>query len=87
MVNDFIVAGDSVYNTNETGNGTSQATPRVVGVAALMRHRWPRLDGAQLKQLLLQTAEDLGETGPDATYGHGRLSLDNALSPVGGLSR
>ena len=87
MVNDFIVAGDTIFNSDETDNGTSQSAPRVAGVAALMRHRWPSLNGSQLKQLLLQTAEDLGAPGPDATYGHGRLSLDNALSPVGSLSQ
>lgn len=87
MVNDFIVAGDTIFDAREQDNGTSQSAPRVAGAAALMRHRWPSLDGSQLKQLLLQTAEDLGAPGPDAIYGRGRLSLENALSPVGSLSR
>lgn len=87
MTHDFIVAGDRIFNANEEDNGTSQAAPRVAGAAVLMRHRWPNLNGAQLKHVLLATAEDLGAEGPDAVYGHGRLSLDNALSPVGGMSR
>ncbi|MGB1464047.1 MAG: S8 family serine peptidase, partial [Parvibaculales bacterium] len=66
--------------------GTSFAAPRVSGAAALIRHKFPGLDGFQLKQLLLSTAQDIGEPGIDPIFGHGKLDLSNALSPQGQLT-
>jgi hypothetical protein len=36
--------------------------------------------------LLLSTAEDMGEPGVDTIFGHGKLDLNNALSPQGQLA-
>lgn len=80
--NDYIVAHDDVVYRGDFG-GTSFAAPRVVGAAALVRHKFPNLDGPQLKQVLLQTADDLGAAGVDNIYGHGKLNVLNALSPIG----
>lgn len=85
MMNDFIVAHDDVLAKGD-GAGTSYAAPRVAGAAAIVRHKFPNLDGMQLKALLLHTAEDMGETGPDEVFGHGKLDLQNTLSPQGMLS-
>jgi subtilisin family serine protease len=85
MGNDFIVAHDDVLAAND-GAGTSHAAPRVTGAAALIRHKFPGLSGMQLKDLLLSTAEDIGEPGVDTIYGHGKLDLSNALSPQGRLT-
>ena len=85
MGNDFIVAHDDVLAAND-GTGTSYAAPRVTGAAALIRHKFPGLSGMQLKDLLLSTAEDIGEPGVDTIYGHGKLDLSNALSPQGQLT-
>lgn len=82
LKNDFIVAHDDIVTTGD-GAGTSYAAPRVAGAAAIVRHKFPNLTSSQLKQVILQTAEDLGVTGVDETYGHGKLSIVNALSPVG----
>lgn len=82
MANDFIVAHDDVLARGD-GAGTSFAAPRVAGAAALVRQKFPLLDGMELKALLLHTAEDIGETGPDAVFGHGKLDLENMLSPQG----
>jgi len=82
MQNDYLVAYDSVFTAGDV-SGTSFATPRVAGAAALIRHKFPNLDGPALKQVLLQTATDLGATGVDDVFGHGRLNIMNALSPVG----
>ena len=54
--------------------------------AAIIRQKFPRLSGFQLKSLLLETATDMGEAGVDEIYGHGKLDLSNALSPQGQLS-
>ena len=82
MLNDFIVAHDDVFY-NGDASGTSFSSPRVVGAAALLRHKFPNLDGSALKQVLLQTASDLGATGVDRVYGHGKLNISNAMSPQG----
>lgn len=82
MANDFMVAHDDVLAQGD-GAGTSFAAPRVAGAAALVRHKFPLLNGMELKALLLHTAEDMGAPGPDAVYGHGKLDLENTLSPQG----
>jgi subtilisin family serine protease len=82
LMNDFIVAHDDLLSASD-GQGTSYASPRVAGAAALVRHKFPNLESAQLKQVLLQTATDLGATGVDATFGHGKLNIAGALSPQG----
>ena len=82
---DYIVAHDDVYTDNDLG-GTSYAAPRAVGAAALVRHKFPNLNGAKLKQVLIQSADDLGDPGPDPVYGSGRLNILAALSPIAGLT-
>lgn len=82
---DFIVAHDDVLAYDDAG-GTSFAAPRVAGAAAIIRHKFPGLDGFQLKNLLLTTATDIGDPGVDEIYGHGKLDLNNALSPQGTLT-
>lgn len=86
MKNDFIVAHDDVWASGDAA-GTSFAAPRVTGAAALVRHKFPNLTGPQLKQVLLQTAEDLGAPGVDAVFGYGKLNILGALSPIDGLTR
>lgn len=82
MKYDFMVAHDDVDSLGDQ-EGTSFAAPRVTGAAALVRHKFPNLDGAALKQVLLQTADDLGAPGVDNVFGYGKLNILNALSPVG----
>ncbi len=82
LKNDFIVAHDDIWQESDAG-GTSFAAPRVAGTAALVRHKFPNLNAPALKQVLLQTADDLGTTGVDNIYGYGQLNVLNALSPIG----
>lgn len=86
MKNDYIVAHDDVFQEG-VGAGTSFAAPRVTGAAALVRHKWPSLNGPQLKQVLLRSADDIGAPGVDEVFGHGRLNILGALSPIGGLTQ
>ena len=84
LKNDFIVAHDDVVTYGDAA-GTSFAAPRVTGAAALVRHKFPNLTSPQLKQVLLQTATDLGAEGVDEIYGHGELNVLGALSPIGNV--
>jgi len=60
--------------------GTSQATPHVSGVAALMVAANPGLTPAQIKTSLMATADDLG----DPNQGAGLLDAYRALAAVTG---
>ena len=62
--------------------GTSQATPHVSGVAALLVSLGLR--GQAATQRILATARDVGPRGPDATYGAG---IVDARAAVAGLAR
>jgi subtilisin family serine protease len=59
--------GYSVYN------GTSMASPHVNGVLALMMDANPDLTGQQAKQIIYDTAIDLGSPGKDNDYGYGMV--------------
>ena len=82
LKNDFIVAHDDILTSGD-GQGTSFAAPRVSAASALLRQKFPNLDGNGLKQVLLQTATDMGDPGVDEVYGHGKLNIPNAMSPQG----
>lgn len=56
-------------------SGTLFAAPHVSGALALLLSAFPNLTVAQLENLLITTAVDLGPTGPDNTYGAGRLDV------------
>ena len=96
--NDFIVAkGDSItrYSRTFQGNiyetrsgavkGTSFAAPRVTGTAVLLKDKFDNLNPTHLKHIILNTADDLGAPGVDDVFGHGRLNVGAALSPVGNI--
>jgi hypothetical protein len=81
---------DGVLSTGRDGSGdvyiwmqgTSMATPHVAGVSALLLSHG--LAAAQVRQALEETALDLGATGWDATFGHGRIDANAALAWHGG---
>ena len=63
-------------------SGTSMAGPHVAGVVALMRAANPDVDVRTIKQILMDTATDLGPAGEDNTYGHGLINAYAAVSAV-----
>ncbi len=62
-----------------TFDGTSAATPIVSGVAALLWSRFPSLTNVELRQLLVESAVDLGAPGRDDAFGWGRIDALRAL--------
>ena len=54
--------------------GTSQATPHVSGLAALMVQRYGR-NPSQIKNAIRQSADDLGQPGNDPYFGAGRINV------------
>lgn len=59
--------------------GTSMASPHVSGLAALIVEQIGRNKPAQVKAILEQSADDLGQPGTDAAYGKGRINVPRAL--------
>lgn len=81
---DLSAPGVSVPSTNKAGgysywSGTSFSSPVVAGVAALVLSAKPALSPAQVDNILLTTADDLGTLGYDMYYGAGRVNAAKAV--------
>ena len=83
-----VAVDGSAYNPTDS-MGTSFAAPRVAGFAAIIRQKFPNLNGEKTASILLDTARtDTLTCYPncDSTiYGKGEASLSRALAPVGRL--
>lgn len=60
-------------------SGTSMATPHVSGLAALLLSYNPTLKPADLRQIIQNSAHDLGDAGWDPYFGYGRIDAAAAL--------
>ncbi len=67
-------------------SGTSVAAPLVSGAVALLAQAFPSLSPAQIVDILLRTADDLGAVGTDPVFGRGALNIGRAFAPIGALS-
>ncbi|HYE80115.1 MAG TPA: S8 family serine peptidase, partial [bacterium] len=91
---DIAAVGTNVWSTistNTAGNmygfktGTSMSCPAVSGTCAQLFHAYRSLHSGQdpanglIKALLLNTAEDLGNPGPDFRFGYGRINAARAV--------
>lgn len=88
---DVVANGVSVYSTTVTSDtsygsksGTSMATPSAAGSAALLAQLYARefsnqwMRASLLKGLLIHTADDLGNAGPDYKFGWGLINVKAA---------
>jgi subtilisin family serine protease len=90
---EVVAPGVTVYSSVPGGtyeqtnwDGTSMAGPHVAGVVALMRQANPDLEVDSIKQILINTARDLGTHGEDNDYGYGVIDAYAAvLAVVNGL--
>ena len=85
---DISAPGTNVYSSiNNSANpngyaylsGTSMATPHVAGLAGLIKSVNPALDRVRIREIIEQTAVDLGAPGRDNDFGHGRIDARRAL--------
>ncbi|WP_052504593.1 S8 family serine peptidase [Rossellomorea aquimaris] len=81
---DIAAPGSSILSTlpdSEYGwmDGTSMASPVVAGVAALILANEPDLTNDQVADRLYASADDLGASGKDYFYGHGRVNAREAV--------
>ena len=72
-----------LYGSYYTNSGTSFAAPHVAGALALLLSAYPDLSAADQEIGLLNSAVDLGASGPDDIYGYGRLDV---LAAYNGLA-
>ena len=78
-------SSDSSYTSY---SGTSQATPSAMGSAALLEQLYARQFSGQrmrastLKALMIHTADDLGNPGPDYQYGWGLIHVKAAADVI-----
>ncbi|QRY66066.1 autotransporter domain-containing protein (plasmid) [Ensifer sp. PDNC004] len=63
--------------------GTSLAAPFVSGTAALVAQAFPYMTMAQIRQVLLGTATDIGLPGVDPVFGYGLVSAGRAVRGPG----
>lgn len=87
---DIVGVGEHLFSTVATGfsdyatySGTSMATPNIAGSLLLLQQLSNQLFGkfmraATLKGLVIHTASDLGDRGPDYKYGWGLLDAEKA---------
>lgn len=89
---DISAPGTNIYSTNlnngyGTFDGTSIATPHVVGAAALLWNLVPDMNhngrkNDDVESLLLGTASDVGPAGKDPLYGEGILNVLKAYDNI-----
>ncbi|OKI49912.1 type VII secretion-associated serine protease mycosin [Micromonospora sp. CB01531] len=77
--------GDGIYNVGPEhgygwGDGTSDASAIVSGIAALIRSKYPNLDAPNVINRIIATARDAGPPGRDPEYGFGRIDPVAALT-------
>ena len=79
------VTNQSYGPRNQGGfSGTSAACPHIAGAAALVWGAYPAYSGSQVRSYLEGGAVDMGSSGKDIDFGHGRLLL--GAPPSGGCS-
>lgn len=72
----------------EGSEGTSYASPKVVGNLAILAQVYKEKNGGTepasslLRAIMMNTADDLGNPGPDFIYGYGRPNLRRAYNII-----
>lgn len=75
-------------NTYQVGGGTSAACPGIAGIVTQLHQAYRDLnagadaEGALIKASMLNTAEDLGNAGPDFKFGWGRVNAFRAVTTL-----
>ncbi|MEM8611415.1 MAG: S8 family serine peptidase [Cyanobacteria bacterium P01_H01_bin.105] len=68
-------------------DGTSAANPNMAGIASLVWSVNSSLTGGEIRQILTDTAMDLGTAGRDQAFGHGLVNADAAVRRAVALNR
>lgn len=66
-------------------SGTSMATPYVTGKLALLKQAYPLLSNKELRNVLIEHTQDLGQVGRDVFYGYGYIQASSFTEPIVGV--
>ncbi len=77
-----VIADNPTYGTK---SGTSFASPHVAGVAALILSVDPTLTSSQVRDIIRDTADDIGVAGFDDLFGWGRVNARRAVESLAPL--
>ncbi len=92
---DVAAPGQSIWTTCRMGSllcddrftepyraisGTSFSAPITAAMIAVIWSRFPHLTPVQMENVVEKSATDLGDSGWDEVYGHGRIAFDRALA-------
>ncbi len=75
-------------NQYGAGGGTSAAAPSTAGTVAMLYDAYRDMNGGSnpngglIKAMILNTADDIGRTGPDYDHGWGRIHAGNAYEVI-----
>lgn len=80
-------SNNAYSGTSDESSGTSYASPAAAAGALLLQQYYFSLNNSYmkastLKALMLGTAEDLGQVGPDNKFGWGLLNLEKAAQTI-----
>ena len=87
-INSAQTASDTAYSGNGgASSGTSYATPAAAAAGLLLQQYFKSLNGnfmvaSTLKALMINTAEDLGNAGPDVKFGWGLINVEAAATAI-----
>ncbi len=82
-----VISTGREYNYKQKG-GTSMAAPSVTGILALLVEKYRNINAGQnpegglLKAIACNTADDLGNPGPDYIYGFGLINARRAIETL-----
>jgi Subtilisin-like serine proteases len=90
---EVVASGEGVWSTTTNNGytndwGTSMATPAVTGMLGLLYERYRQLHGganpasALVKAIACNSADDLGNPGPDYIYGFGKINARKAVEAI-----
>ncbi|MEO0840379.1 MAG: S8 family serine peptidase [Cyanobacteria bacterium J06643_5] len=80
-------SGQFNFGYDDKFNGTSASTANVSGVASLVWSVNSNLSAGQIKAIISETANDLGQQGYDKVYGHGFINADAAVRRALAIAR
>lgn len=92
---EIVADGVNVYSTRQFNtygfnSGTSMSGPVVAGAVTILNEQYRKLNGnaipkaSLIKALLCNNAEDMGNPGPDYTFGFGMLNARKAVEAMEG---